>query len=181
MLGRNKQPEWNPQIHHTQCWKCDHLFQSLFITKPLLCVLKVFHFLTSPYFSSLIFNITSNTRLSHYQFANGSWANFQYSFLLPCQEKTAYAVPLPYHCLLHFLCLTWLPSFNIHPRSYCLLPEIYLTFPCSRPWETYNKECKWLQMISSTSFSPVLANFWVSRKGLLSLVLTWPGICWDDQ
>lgn len=43
-------------------------FKAFLSPKPLLCVKKVIPYLTSPYFSDLIFNIiTSNTRLSRYQ------------------------------------------------------------------------------------------------------------------
>ena len=138
--------------------------------------------LTSTYFSNHIFIITSNSRLSYYQFANGSWASFQYTVSYFHAKKTQlYTVPLAYHCLLHFLRLSWLPSFNIRLRSYFLLPEIYLISPCSRPWETHNKR---MQMIPDDLLYFLLSRELTSGgsgKGLLSPVLTWPGFCWDDQ
>lgn len=39
-------------------------FSAFLSPKPLLCVIKVLHYLTSTYFSNLIFIITSNSRLS---------------------------------------------------------------------------------------------------------------------
>lgn len=106
------------------------------------------------------------------------------NILFPCfyaKKRQLYAVPLPYHCLLYFRCLTWLPSFNIRLRSY-LHPQKYIwLLPALGHEKLTAKECKWFQMISSTFFSPEWANFLGSRRGLLSSVLTWPGICWDDQ
>lgn len=158
-------------------------FNAFLSSKPLLCVIKVLHYPPSTYFSKLIFIITSNSRLSYYQFANGSWASFQYTVsCFYAKKRQLYSVPLPYHCLLYFHCPTWLPSFNIHLGNY-LHPQkyIWLLLPALGHEKLTAKECKWFQMISSTFFSPEWANFWGSRKGLLSSVLTRPDICWDDQ